>query len=248
MIMKKYKITSLELSKLDHASFSQLMTESSSAIDNFVKKNKDLLYVSKNEALKPLLQDFQAGLHRSRASQVSDKLEEADKGRDAAFMTLTSLVRAFSRVSVPETAAAYQRLSDLLKNYKQVATASYEKETEAISHLLGQLAKEEYQAALTTLHLYPHYDELRRTQSVFAHYYFERLQEQKTVVKSNSKALRAEMQEIYEFLVDFTAINAYAYPEKTGLADLRDQLNTIRNRYKVTQTKKPQETKDDLDQ
>ena len=72
MIMKKYKITSLELSKLDHASFTKLMTESSSAIDSFVKKNKDLLYVSKNEALKPLLQDFQAGLHRSRASQVSD--------------------------------------------------------------------------------------------------------------------------------------------------------------------------------
>jgi len=32
--------------------------------------------------------------------------------------------------------------------------------------------------------------------------------------------------------VDFTAIIAYAYPERTHVANLRDHLNTIRSRYK----------------
>lgn len=32
--------------------------------------------------------------------------------------------------------------------------------------------------------------------------------------------------------MDFTAINAYAYPDKKQYADLRDHLNAIRSRYK----------------
>jgi len=32
--------------------------------------------------------------------------------------------------------------------------------------------------------------------------------------------------------VDFTAIGAYAYPERTHMVNLRDHLNTIRTRYK----------------
>ena len=44
--------------------------------------------------------------------------------------------------------------------------------------------------------------------------------------------------EIYYFLVDFTAINAYAYPDKKQYADLRDHLNAIRSRYKKRKSAK----------
>ena len=49
---------------------------------------------------------------------------------------------------------------------------------------------------------------------------------------SQNKTVRLKLQEIYDFLVDFTAINAYAYPERTHVVNLRDHLNTIRSRYK----------------
>ena len=49
---------------------------------------------------------------------------------------------------------------------------------------------------------------------------------------SQNKEGCAKLQEIYDFLVDFTAINAYAYPDKKQYADLRDHLNAIRSRYK----------------
>ena len=49
---------------------------------------------------------------------------------------------------------------------------------------------------------------------------------------SQNKEGCAKLQEIYDFLVDFTAINAYAYPERTHVVNLRDHLNTIRTRYK----------------
>ena len=41
--------------------------------------------------------------------------------------------------------------------------------------------------------------------------------------------------------MDFTAINAYAYPDKTQYADLRDYLNAIRSRYKKLTPKKSQQ-------
>ena len=56
--------------------------------------------------------------------------------------------------------------------------------------------------------------------------------EQKGKAPGQNKEVRGKLQEIYDFLVDFTAINAYAYPDKKQYADLRDHLNAIRSRYK----------------
>ena len=49
---------------------------------------------------------------------------------------------------------------------------------------------------------------------------------------SQNKEVRVKLQEIYDFLVDFTAINAYAYPERPHVVNLRDHINTIRSLYK----------------
>ena len=62
--------------------------------------------------------------------------------------------------------------------------------------------------------------------------YKERLTEIKGKTPSQNKNVRLKLQEIYDFLVDFTAIIAYAYSERTHVVNLRDHLNTIRNRYK----------------
>lgn len=59
-----------------------------------------------------------------------------------------------------------------------------------------------------------------------------RLSKQKGKAPSQNKEVSSKLQEIYDFLVDFTAINAYAYPDKKQYADLRDHLNAIRSRYK----------------
>ena len=69
-------------------------------------------------------------------------------------------------------------------------------------------------------------------QKRFEEAYKERLTELKGKVPSQSKQLRIQLQEIYDFLLDFTAIMTYAYLERSHYADLRDHLNTIRSRYK----------------
>ena len=101
---------------------------------------------------------------------------------------------------------------------------------------MKQLAQSNYQASIQTLNLTEHIGTLKTAQAKFEKVYKERLAEQAGKTPSQAKALRVELTELYEFLVDFTAINAYAYPDKAYFASLRDQLNAIRSRY---QKRKP---------
>ena len=172
------------------------------------------------------------GLHRSKASQTVASMEASDRERDDALSTLTGLVKAFSRVKEASSKEAYDKLSKLFKNYAGLTSISCEKETEAINHLLKELKDTDYQTALATLNLTTHVETLTKAQAQFEKAYKERLAEQKGKEPSQNKEVCAKLQEIYDFLVDFTAINAYAYPERTHVVNLRDHLNTIRSRYK----------------
>ena len=179
--------------------------------------------------MEKLLETLQAGLHRSKASQTVASLEASDRERDDALSTLTGLVKAFSRVKEASSKEAYDKLSKLFKNYAGLTSMSYEKETEAINHLLKELKDTDYQTALATLHLTTHVETLTKAQAQFEKAYKERLAEQKGKAPSQNKEVRAKLQEIYDFLVDFTAIGAYAYPERTHMVNLRDHLNVIKN-------------------
>ena len=182
--------------------------------------------------MEKLLETLQAGLHRSKASQTVASLEVSDRECDDALSTLTGLVKAFSRVKEAGRKEAYDKLSKLFKNYAGLTSMSYEKETEAINHLLKELKDTDYQTALSTLHLTTHVETLTEAQAQFEKAYKERLAEQKDKAPSQNKEVRAKLQEIYDFLVDYTAIDAYAYPERTHNVNLRYHLNTIRSCYK----------------
>ena len=230
---KEYGVISLTVRNLENNEFSQLMTESKEAIAAFNKAHKvESIYTSKLEEMSRHLTKFQEGLHQTKASRLVTSLDQTDRERDDALGTLTALVRAFSRVKETATKEAYDNLAGLLKNYAGIAAANYEKETEGINHLLQELKKSTYQTALAKLHLEAHVESLMTAQKRFEEAYKERLTELKGKVPSQSKQLRIQLQEIYDFLLDFTAIMTYAYPERSHYADLRDQLNAIRSRYK----------------
>ena len=70
-----------------------------------------------------------------------------------------------------------------------------------------------------------------------------RLTELKGKVPSQNKTVRLKLQGIYDFLVNFIAIGAYAYPERTHKVNLRAHLNTIRSHYK--KRKPPKKTREE---
>ena len=108
---------------------------------------------------------------------------------------------------------------------------------------MKQLAQSDYLSSIQALNLTEHVQNLKAAQAKFEKVYKERLAEQAGKTLSQAKALRVELTELYEFLVDFTAINAYAYPVKAYFASLRDQLNAIRSRYQKRKPAKKAEPK-----
>lgn len=236
---KMYGISSLTVSALDNQEFFQLVSDSKEVISAFTKSNKqEAAYANRLPILTDLLTKLEAGLHATKASKVTGSLEGADRERDDALVTLFALVKAFARVKDADSKAAYEKLSHLLKAYTNLTPQSYEKETEGINHLLKQVATSDYQAAVTRLNLTAHVESLKQSQKAFETIYKARLAEQGQKTPSQVKILRHQIQEIYDFLVDFTALTAYAYPDRTAYADLRDKLNVIRDRFKKLQSSK----------
>ena len=165
---KEYGITSLTVRNLENNEFFQLLSESRDELGAFTKANKsEQVYATKLGDMEKLLETLQAGLHRSKASQTVASLEVSDRECDDALSTLTGLVKAFSRVKEAGRKEAYDKLSKLFKHYAGLTSMSYEKETEAINHLLKELKATDYQTALSILHLTTHVETLTKAQAQF---------------------------------------------------------------------------------
>ncbi|TWS95403.1 DUF6261 family protein [Streptococcus sp. sy018] len=230
---RMYKITTLSTKLLDNSEFFQLLTESKDYLMTFSQKEQtEPVYLERLDKLEELLVTFRQGLHKTKSSQFTQLLEEADRNRNDALVTLTNFIKAFARIKDTEITQAYQNLSSLLKGYVRLTTQSYEKETEGINHLLHQLASPSYQKAVEKLALTSYVTQLKNKQEQFEQLYKERLTEQSVQKPSQIRQLRLQLQETYDFLVDFTALIAYAYPERQAFVELRNQLNSVRERYR----------------
>ncbi|MTB64376.1 hypothetical protein GGG87_05125 [Streptococcus sp. zg-86] len=237
-----YGIKHLAVRALDNTSFLQLMIESRDAVSAFVSKHKvEAVYPKELEDFSSLLERFRLVQLTKNTGKAVQDLESADRERDAAMLTLSNLIRAFSRVKEPATKAAYETLSAVLKQHKVSVTDSYEKESAKINQLLKALSSDDCQQAIANLYLTVYLNQLMEAQATFDRRYKLRLEEQKEHLPSQSKALRAQLFDIYHFFVDFTAVMASAYPERTELTDLHHQLNIIRQRYKKRKTVKKEE-------
>lgn len=105
--------------------------------------------------------NYQSAPKGKAASAVVKDLDEADQKRDNAYQTLVNFVKAYAHVDGQVVEAAYTKLSDLIKSYKNVTKVTYEEESAQLARFLEQLAKPDYQEALTTLNITSHYDNLQ---------------------------------------------------------------------------------------
>ncbi|MGT2716104.1 DUF6261 family protein [Streptococcus respiraculi] len=227
-----YGIKHLAVRGLDSASFLQLMIESREAIASFIKEYKvEAVYSKKLEEFSTVLDTFQKVSLIKTSSKTAQSLETADRARDATVLTLSNLIRAFSRVTEPATKSAYDTLSTVFKEYKVSVTDSYEKESVKITQLLKVLARKDCQQALSSLYLTTYLEQLVAAQATFDRIYKLHLEEEKGQMPSQVKILRAQLFELYNFFVDFTAIMTSAYPDRRELSDLLKELNVIRQRY-----------------
>lgn len=235
----------LSLNLLDNTEVYQLVLETKTAVAASNKSLKTETYYTRAIAeLDTLLPQFKAQLHKTKKSEVSEKLEAADMERDAVFTTLKKLISSYRRLNTSDHQEAYKALSKLLSNYQNLISLSYEKETESINHLLSSLATEPYQAHLNRLHLTTIVTQLTQAQKAFEQAYQARMAETEVKPSKNLRQLRQELLASYALLVDFTLTYSAAYPELVAYQKLAERLNTIRLRFKNQQTKKKTKTED----
>lgn len=103
--------------------------------------------------------------------------------------------------------------------------------------MLAKLKEETYQAAITRLHLTAQVTTLSQAQKAFDKVYQARLTESEAQTPNKTRELRRDLQEVYDVLVDFTAIYTYLHPELVAYKKLHDRLNSLRKRYKSHQAK-----------
>lgn len=240
--LNTYNIKPLTATALDNASFYQLIADTLDSLERFIsEESAEVIYQTKADELKKRLAGYDGTKKTQTKSQTAGTLEQADEERDDALTTLTNFVKAYAKVKDAESQAAYSTLSAILKDHKVTTTSSYEKESAAIASLLKAFSSEKAQEALETLNLTPHITTLQSAQKAFDKAYKARIAEQKAKPVSQTRELRRQLLELYNFIIDFTAINAYAYPEKAELVDLHKELNTIRSRYKKRKSTKTNE-------
>lgn len=138
-------ILPLSVTRLDYSRLSQLLSDSVQVLTQFTETYRsETFYVTQLELLKTSLERFDAQLHRSRSSQLTEPLRLADVTRDELVTTIFSLIRSHERVKVPAIREAYLLLSPLLKQYKGMTTVSYEVESEKICHFLRVVSEEAF--------------------------------------------------------------------------------------------------------
>lgn len=234
--MKRYEVVSLTLNNLDNISFNQLLRESKEAISAFNAANpQETLLSHKLAELDPLLTQFEVLIHKSRRSQHSQALDEADKLRDQALLTLKRLLKAFSRVKDEASQTAYQNVMAVLQEFKGLEMVNYEMESEGIRYILKTLKEDSYQADLNQLHLRPHVTALAQAQKAFEKAYQARLSEQETYVPNQTRQLRRQLQSDYDAMVDYAALYHYLNPKHVAYGKLHASLNAIRSRYRPHQ-------------
>lgn len=240
----QYKIASLNPTRLDHNDFIQLLLDTKAAILAANKGLKQDIYTKKLAELDSLLAEFQVLSHKSRTSQHSQALMAADKERGAAFVTLKQMVKAFSRVKEEAVKLSYQKLTALFKDAQKDPYLNYEKETELINFLVTTLRSESYQADVTRLNLTNYVTALANAQKAFEKVYAQRVSERDAKVPHKPRDLRLALQDIYDSLVDFTAIYTHLNPELVGYKNLHKSLNTIRSIYKTHESRKKTKTEE----
>ncbi|HGD6342381.1 TPA: DUF6261 family protein [Streptococcus agalactiae] len=126
----------------------------------------------------------------------------------------------------------------MLAEHKNVTNLTYEEETAQLTRFFEKMAEPEKQAALTSLNLTVHFDNLKAAQQQFTKYNQARLEEQTDTKVGASLKQKKLLRASYDYLIDLIAILAYGQQNNVDLQNLKVQLNTIRKRYKGREGKK----------
>ncbi len=237
-----YEIADVNLRALNHQAFYQLIKDSYDSLYSYLAEHPDDQLQAQMTGLPERLLSYQASYQKVKKSPIVAELATAAKEQNKAFSGLWAYLKAHSYTKNAEKQVAYQTLYPLLSTYKTASRQSYEKDIARYDQLLKRLAQPTYQEAVTKLGLDEQVQELTRSQEQVTVCYKKRLQELSERENNQSQTYREHLFKQYQVLMDYVTVVAYIQSEdgksRTELTKLKDQLNTIRKRYKKRRNQK----------
>ncbi len=159
-------VTRINLRSLDNDRHFEFMK---SCVDYFAeKKYEQELTKEKIAALKAAVEIEDKNLKLLQANQTLSTVKEHDTLRDSCYVALRDCIKGHSSCAVSPVYEVAKQMYVLVKHNNVSIQAAFDKETAQIHNLAGDLAKEEFQTALTTIGLKPIYDEMVKANNAVA--------------------------------------------------------------------------------
>lgn len=224
--MKKVKLSPLNVNRLRHAEFGQLIVR---FFEDFANANlnaeTDSDFKTVFDALKSNITTFNAALDQVSASEETKKIADADKERDADFQALKTAIKPYRNAKAEEDKTAYQSLTILFSEYKGVEATNYEEETNRLNNLLTRLNAEPYKAHIATLGITKFVGYLSESNKAFNDIFAQRSHHTSQKIVYDVKTLRKTLADDYRKLTTYIASLA----EMKQNAFYKDTLNIINN-------------------
>lgn len=205
--MNNTKLLPLDIARLYHAEFGQLMTR---FYEDFAKStldsSTDADFLRLYNDLNAKLPTYNNALNQVKAQEESKKIALLDDARDTALQNLRNGIKPYRISDIADEANAYTALSLLLAEYKGAENDAYEGETNKLTTLCEKLETKKYSAHIDVLEISKFVTRLKDANMAFNALFSHRSYKVSQKVVYNVKALRKEIAEEYNTMAEYIAI------------------------------------------
>lgn len=219
------RIKSINIGKLNNAEYANFASRFSSLLsptelETFGLENVDYVrYIT----LLGTLNDLVA---HSRISDETAEMQALDKERDAIGVHLMNIVRTERSSPIAARAKAAQSLYNVLKPYTGFQKLANQQETVTINGMLQDLQKEVNTDHMQTLGISPLRDALSEANDRYSMLTEARTASRESSKMDNSKIVRAEMDDLYDYMSTMIFVQSVAAPTEELSAAVA-KLNAI---------------------
>lgn len=204
--MGKPKLQPLHLTSLHHAEVGQLIVRfyedfSRASLDATTDPDFKKLF----DELHAKIPAYNAALKQIRASEETEKIEQADHERDADIQALKDSIKPYRKAKTQAEKEAYTALDILLNQYKNLADENLEKQTAHLSILLTALRSAEYDPHVNQLNINKFVTYLEDSATSFNDIFSQRSYKTSQKEIYDVKALRRDLIDHYRTMINYIA-------------------------------------------
>lgn len=174
---------------------------------------------------------YDLALVQLRKNGETEKIEQADKGREKAVSAFNRAIKTHLLSEIPEEVEAAKSLNYVLKSFKNLQSLNFEAETTGIKKLVDELEKDSYQSTVKMLNLGQFVKRMDASNRNFKTLFEGRMEGIVSTVSYNAKSLRKVLVKEYKYFCDYVLSMARAHEDNDEFNNILLRLNNTRKYY-----------------